>query len=153
MALQLLFSLRLMLGSLPLSLSHARTHARVYTHTHTRYPHSFHNFLLDSKYLNLILLLWKLASELISAHKNVIFLSPAMSLHTHANCAPVFMCLRPPRAPWHMIQPYKPFLLPTSSNAPFEVELDKACCIKLTKSSVCFLQGHSTYYKDKNRAL
>lgn len=52
-----------------------------------------------------------------------------------------------------MIQPDKPSLLPTSSNASFEVELDEACCIKLNKSSVCFLQGHSAYYKDKNRAL
>lgn len=72
----------------------------------------------------------------------------------HANCAPVFMCLLPSRSlTYDTAQPYKPSLLLTSSNASFEVELDEACCIKLTKSSVCLLREHSAYYKDKNRAL
>lgn len=49
-------------------------------------------------------------------------------------------------AHWHMIQPHIPSQLPTSSNAPFEVELDELCCIKLNKSSVCFYRDipHTT---------
>lgn len=42
------------------------------------------------------------------------------------------------QAHWHTIQPHIPSQQPTSSNAPFEVELDELCCIKQNKSSMCF---------------
>lgn len=55
--------------------------------------------------------------------------------------APVCVCLHLLLACCHMIQPLIPSRQPTSSNAPFEVELDELCCIKQNKSTMCFYEN------------
>lgn len=58
----------------------------------------------------------------------------------------LYVCVYIYPAHWHTIQPHIPSQPLTSSNAPFEVELDELCCIKLNKSSVCFYRDipHTT---------
>lgn len=89
--------------------------------------------------------------------KAAIYLFNGYIIALRANCAPVCVCLHLALARWHTIQPHMPSRQLTSSNGPFEVELDELCCIKQNKSSMCFYRdiphttktstGHLRWYK------
>lgn len=99
--------------------------------------------------------MWKL-SQTKSCYL-FIYLFNGYIIALRANCAPVCVCLHLALARWHTIQPHMPSRQLTSSNGPFEVELDELCCIKQNKSSMCFYRdiphttktstGHLRWYK------
>lgn len=117
---------------------HTHTHWRMHAHTHTHTPRHTHKGTLKHK------LVWKCPHRSgLSKKKKKKEKSHHPFLQRPCDCIACKLCtcmcvFTSTVAHWHTIQPHVPSQQPTSSNAPFEVELDELCCIKQSKSSMCF---------------